>query len=68
MSQQNWFPISKATPGAGALLLRAGPGPNDPAYVGLQRDDGAWFCGDARVTPTHFAIIPLFDADDEVSS
>jgi hypothetical protein len=61
----NWRQISEAPRGIGPLLLRAGSGPNDPAYVGYQADDGRWFSGDAEVHPTHFCEIPQFDADDE---
>jgi hypothetical protein len=63
-SERNWKPISSATKGVGDLLLRAGTGSIDPAYVGRQADDGRWFCGEVEVHPTHFCEIPLFDADD----
>jgi hypothetical protein len=58
-----WRPINEAEPGAGDLLLRAGPGLLDPAYVGRQRDDGLWYFGDLQVQPTHFAEIPPFDCE-----
>jgi hypothetical protein len=61
----NWRPIGEAERGIGPLLLRAGSGPSDPAYVGYQADDGRWFCGDTEVRPTHYCLIPQFDADDD---
>jgi hypothetical protein len=61
----NWQRIEKAPRGIGPLLLRAGPGPFDPAFVGYQAtDDGRWFSGDAEVHPTHFATIPPFDCEE----
>jgi hypothetical protein len=66
---RNWHPVNEAPKGCGPLLLRAGPGPFDPAYVGHQADDGRWLTGDVEVSPTHYCEIPLFDAsDDEASS
>lgn len=41
------------SPGIGPLLLRAGSGPNDSAYVGFQ-----------EVHPTHWCFIPSFDAEE----
>jgi hypothetical protein len=64
----NWKRIDKAPKGIGPLLLRAGPGPLDASFVGYEADDGRWFAAaDNRteVDPTHFALIPLFDADDD---
>ena len=62
----NWRKISETSRGTGTLLLRAGPGPLDPSYVGYQDpDNGRWFAGDAEVHPTHYCLIPLFDADDD---
>jgi hypothetical protein len=60
----NWHRIDQAPKGIGPLLLRAGPGPLDPAFVGHQADDGRWLCADQEVRPTHYCEIPLFDADD----
>ena len=36
MAEPNWHRIDKAPKGIGPLLLRAGSGPSDPAYVGHQ--------------------------------
>jgi hypothetical protein len=65
----NWRKISEAPRGIGPLLLRAGAGPNDPAYVGYQDpDNGRWFDGENReVHPTHFCLISGFDADEATS-
>jgi hypothetical protein len=60
----NWRKISEAPRGIGPLLLRAGAGPLDPAYVGYQANDGRWFSGDAEVRPAFYCQIPQFDADD----
>ena len=67
-SATNWQPIAAAEKGIGPLLLRDGAGPNDPAYVGYQADDGRWFFGDAETHPTHYCLIPLFDADDRAAA
>lgn len=50
----NWHSIEKAPKGIGPLLLRAGPGLNDPSYVGYQADDGRWFAGDTEVRPAWY--------------
>jgi hypothetical protein len=69
VAEQNWHRIDKAQKGVGPLLLRAGSGPSDPAYVGFQDpDSGRWFAASdisAEVRPTHFCLIPQFDADDD---
>jgi hypothetical protein len=65
MAGLNWSRINSAPKGIGPLLLRAGPGNLDPAYVGYQADDGRWFCGETEVHPTHYCEIPPFDADDD---
>jgi hypothetical protein len=65
--ESNWHPIDKAPKGVGPLLLRAGPGTQDPSYVGYQADDGRWFsAADNRteVQPTHYCLIPQFDCDE----
>jgi hypothetical protein len=65
----NWHSIEKAPKGIGPLLLRAGSGPSDPTYVGYQDpDSGRWLSGDAEVHPTHYCLIPQFDADDGAST
>jgi hypothetical protein len=63
---QNWKRIDTAPKGIGDVLLRDGSGPFDPAYVGRQYDDGCWRLGNeqAQSHPTHYCLIPLFDADD----
>jgi hypothetical protein len=65
---RNWHRIDAAPKGIGPLLLRAGSGSLDPAYVGYQDpDNGRWFAAadnSAEVHPTHYCEIPLFDADD----
>jgi hypothetical protein len=62
----NWHSIEKAPKGIGPLLLRAGSGSLDPAYVGYQADDGRWFIDPQNeVHPSHFCLIPQFDADDD---
>jgi hypothetical protein len=65
----NWHSIEKAPKGIGPLLLRAGSGPLDPVYVGYQDpDDGRWLVdNEHQVHPTHFCLIPAFDADDEAA-
>jgi hypothetical protein len=66
----NWRKISEAPKGIGPLLLRAGSGSLDPAYVGFQADDGRWFAAadnSAEVHPTHYCEIPLLDAEDAAS-
>jgi hypothetical protein len=65
----NWRKISEAPRGAGPLLLRAGPGLTDPAYVGYQDpDNGRWFTDPQReVHPSHYCLIPGFDADAAAS-
>jgi hypothetical protein len=67
-AQKNWHRIEGAAKGIGPLLLRAGGGPLDPAFVGYESDDGRWFCADAEVHPTHYSEIPPFDADDGAAS
>jgi hypothetical protein len=61
VAERNWHRIDEAPKGIGPLLLRDATGPNDPAYVGSQADDGRWFFGDQETHPTHFCTIPLFD-------
>jgi hypothetical protein len=64
----NWRKISEAPAGIGPVLLRAGSGPSDPSFVGYQADNGRWFAAadiSAEVHPTHFCLIPGFDAADE---
>jgi hypothetical protein len=61
--ERNWHRIDKAPRAIGPLLLRAGTGPSDPAYVGYQVGR-RWFSGDVEVQPTHYCEIPLFDADE----
>ena len=71
MAAQNWHRIAEAPKGIGPLLLRAGSGLTDPAYVGYQADDGRWLAAAdniAEVHPTHFCLIPGFDADDGAST
>jgi hypothetical protein len=65
---RNWHRIVLAPRGIGSVLLRAGPGNNDPSYVGYQADDGRWFFGDGEVHPTHYCLIPTFDCDDSEAS
>ena len=65
----NWNRIDHAPKGMGPMLLRAGAGALDPVYMGLQADDGRWLYGDQQeVHPTHFCLIPQFDADDDASA
>jgi hypothetical protein len=64
VSQSNWRPIAEAPRGIGPLLLRCGNGPNDPAFVGAQGDDGLWYFNGARVPALYFATIPVFDLDE----
>jgi hypothetical protein len=68
MAGPNWHRIDK---------LRRAPAhycyaPTDPAYVGCQDpDNGRWFAaaGDnTEVHPTHFCLIPQFDADEHYGS
>jgi hypothetical protein len=63
VAEQNWHRIDKAPRGIGPLLLRAGAGSTDPAYVGYQDpDSGRWLDGENRdVHPTHFALVARFD-------
>jgi hypothetical protein len=72
MAGSNWKKIEDAPRGIGPLLLRAGAGLADPAYVGFQDpDSGRWFAAadiTADVHPTHFCLIPQFDADDDGSA
>ena len=67
MAERNWHRIDKAPRGLGPMLLHAGPSYLDPSYVGYQGpDNGRWFsgAGNVEVHPTHYCMIPLFDADD----
>jgi hypothetical protein len=65
VAEPNWHRINQPLKGMGPLLLRAGPGLTDLAYVGYQDpDNGRWFAGEQEVHPTHFCLIPQFDADD----
>jgi hypothetical protein len=66
VAERNWHLIATAPKGIGPLLLRAGSGLTDPAYVGYQDpDNGRWFTDpNSEVHPTHFCEIPQFDADD----
>lgn len=64
MANINWHPIEQAPRGAGPLLLREGASINDPVFVGAQADDGRWFHGEEDVRPSHYCLIPIFDADD----
>ena len=65
LSDRIWNRISDAPRGIGPLLLRAGPGLTDGVYVGYQADDGRWMLNPTEeVFPTHFAVIPPFDAED----
>ena len=62
-----WHRIDKAPKGIGPLLLRGGPGPLDPVFIGYQSDDGRWIPAadnHTEVQPTHYCVIPQFDADD----
>jgi hypothetical protein len=63
VAERNWQRIEKAPEGAGDLLLRSGPGILDAVFIGYQDDDGRWLSGQDEVKPTHFAIIPPFDAE-----
>jgi hypothetical protein len=64
----NWRKISEAPRGTGPLLLRAGAGLTEPAYVGYQDpDNGRWLSGDVEVHPTHWCPIPEFDCDEAAS-
>jgi hypothetical protein len=60
----SWQRIEAAKRGVGPLLLRDGTGPNDPAYVGYQADDGRWMFGDIETKPCYFCQVPPFDSDD----
>jgi hypothetical protein len=62
----NWHRIDNAPKGIGPLLLRAGSGPLDPAYVGYEAD-GRWLSGDVEVYPSHWCLIPEFDCDEAAS-
>lgn len=64
-TQKNWHRIDAAPRGIGPLLLRNGPDRSILAYVGYQADNGRWFSGEQEVHPTHYCLIPLFDADDD---
>jgi len=64
----SWKLVSEAPKGIGQVLLRAGSGPLDPAFVGYQAEDGRWFSGDSEAHPTHFSLIPAFDCDDGAAS
>lgn len=68
MADTNWHHIEQAPRGVGPQLLRAGTSLNDPVFVGYQADDGRWFFGAEEVHPTHYCLIPAFDADDGVAA
>lgn len=53
----------------GPVLLRAGGGTLEPAFVGYQREDGRWLDQENReVHPCYFAQIPIFDCEDGVAA
>jgi hypothetical protein len=64
VAERNWHRIDNAPKGVGPLLLRAGSGPSDPAYVAYEADDGRWLSGDVEVHPSHWCLIPEFDFDE----
>jgi hypothetical protein len=65
---KNWHRADEMSEGiVEDVLLRAGPGLLDPVYVG-RRIDGRFIVDSAEAHPTHYCLIPRFDADDGEAS
>ncbi|WP_156163323.1 hypothetical protein [Bradyrhizobium sp. LTSP857] len=66
-TEANWKRVQEAPRGIGHVLLRIGAGSLDGVFVGYKDPDtGRWLDQESReVQPAYFALIPLFDCEDD---